>query len=356
MKQTIEYHGDSKRGPYYRLYRIWAGMKNRCLSPTCSSYDRYGGRGIKICDEWAESYLAFKTWAIANGYKNDLTIDRIDVNGNYEPDNCRWATYSEQNANQRPRATYEYDGLVYSLDELAEISGLPRSCIYSRIHNLRWSVDEAIHTHIGEQRHTYTSECHFTPKWAQGEPPFEDYKIYVCGAKPQRCAMVVMVPYDDVARTKTSMSYARYKMCIREKRLLDPAEIVQHKDGDISNDAFENLEITFLSDNSRKYGLSQGCKCVLFKCPSCGIRFIKRRSSTHLSTSRTNYTCCSKECAGRFSVECVKRPDSPKTIECLVDNVVAEFVDHSGVFLGEKSKILKEGEQAYYDMCNRNAL
>ena len=348
MKQTIEFHGDSKRGPYYRLYRIWSGMKNRCLSPTCSSYDRYGGRGIKVCDEWVESYLAFKAWAIANGYKNNLTIDRIDVNGNYEPDNCRWATYSEQNANQRPRATYEYDGSTYSLDELAEISGLPRSCVYSRIHNLHWSVEEAIHTHIGERN--------FSPKWIRGEYPFEDYKIYICRPKSTKYTMVVLSPLDAAICKKTSISYARYKMCVKEKRLLKPEEIVRHKDGDVSNDAIENLEITSLSDNSKKYGLSRGCRCALFKCPSCGIHFIKRRSSTHLSTSRTNYTCCSKECAGRFSVECVKRPDSPKTIECLAENVVAEFVDYSGVFLGEKSKILKEGEQAYYDMCDRNAL
>lgn len=350
MKQTIEYHGDSKRGPYYRLYRIWSGMKNRCLSPTCSSYDRYGGRGIKVCDEWVESYLAFKTWAIANGYKNDLTIDRIDVDGNYEPDNCRWATYSEQNANQRPRngISYEYAGVSYSLDELVKISGLPRSCIYTRIHSFHWSVDEAIHTPVGEHRHAL--------KWVPGEYPFDGYKIYVCWPKSQKCAIAVLTPNGDVAGKKTSMSYARYKMCVKEKRLLKPEEVVRHKDGDVSNDAIENLEITSLSNNSRKYVISQGCKCVLFKCPSCGIHFIKRRSSTHLSTSRTNYTCCSKECAGRFSVECVKRPDSPKTKECLAENVVAEFVDYSGVFLGEKSKILKEGEQAYYDMCNRNAL
>ena len=89
-----------------RLYNVWCGIKGRCDTPTNTAYKYYGGRGISICREWADSFVAFRDWALANGYdesaeRGTCTIDRIDPDGDYEPSNCRWVDMSVQNRNKR---------------------------------------------------------------------------------------------------------------------------------------------------------------------------------------------------------------------------------------------------------------
>lgn len=118
-------------------------MKRRCYEPGVKGYERYGGRGIRVCDEWLNSYEAFARWAKENGCRQDLTIDRIDVNGDYTPDNCRWITNKEQGRNKRNNVRFEYDGKNLTLPEWAELIGVSKSALKARIIN-GWQFEDAI--------------------------------------------------------------------------------------------------------------------------------------------------------------------------------------------------------------------
>lgn len=95
-----------------RLYKIWGGIKTRCLNPNCTTYNYYGGRGIVMCDEWKNNFQAFYDWAMLNGYQDNLELDRIDNDKNYSPDNCRWVTHKE-NCNNR-RTSKRQTGVIKS--------------------------------------------------------------------------------------------------------------------------------------------------------------------------------------------------------------------------------------------------
>ena len=103
-KRTAKHNGRSRlKQQNYRLYYIWDGMKQRCNNPNNHSFQGYGGRGIRVCEEWLNDFAAFQTWALAHGYADDLTIDRIDNYKGYSPDNCQWITIQEQQHHRRKK-------------------------------------------------------------------------------------------------------------------------------------------------------------------------------------------------------------------------------------------------------------
>lgn len=126
-----------------RLYAIWAKMISRCENQNEPTYPYYGGRGITVCREWRVSYETFRDWANEHGYQADLTLDRVDNNDGYRPDNCRWATMQTQSRNRRSNRILSYNGRDYSQAELAEKSGLKYGTFARRI-RLGWSVERAI--------------------------------------------------------------------------------------------------------------------------------------------------------------------------------------------------------------------
>lgn len=116
-----------------RIYKIWNSMKSRCHCQSDTNYYNYGGRGITVCDEWRTDFMSFYNWSIENNYKEDLTIERIDNNGRYEPSNCKWITSKEQHRNQRNSRCITVNGVTRLQKEWANIIGIPDNyIIYAR--------------------------------------------------------------------------------------------------------------------------------------------------------------------------------------------------------------------------------
>lgn len=132
---------------HHRLWVIWKSMRNRCKNPHHKNFRDYGGRGIKVCDEWRNSFQSFAEWALANGYSDILTIDRIDVNGNYEPSNCRWVDAKTQCRNRRNNRLITFHGKTKTLSEWAEIKRIPVSTLHVRLkHGM--SIEDALTTPV----------------------------------------------------------------------------------------------------------------------------------------------------------------------------------------------------------------
>jgi len=124
------------------LYRVWTAMKQRCLNKSCDAYKYYGGRGITACDDWVNGFINFYNWAELNGYKKGLTIERVDNNGNYEPENCIWVTQKHQNTNKRGNRIIEYQGHALCVSEWSIKLGINRNSLIKRLNN--WSVEKAL--------------------------------------------------------------------------------------------------------------------------------------------------------------------------------------------------------------------
>ena len=128
-----------------RLYRIWENMRTRCYNSKTINFHLYGGREIKVCEEWKNDFLAFYNWSMNNGYKKGLSIDRIDNDGNYEPKNCRWATEKQQSRNTRTNRLIKIKGEIHCFSEWVEKLKLTQSALRYRI-NKNWSEERILNT------------------------------------------------------------------------------------------------------------------------------------------------------------------------------------------------------------------
>ena len=130
-----------------RLYTAWCNMKGRCYRKSMKRYERYGGRGITVCEEWKDSFETFKNWALSNGYSDNLTLDRIDNDGNYCPDNCRWITNKEQQSNKSDNHLITYNGRTQTITQWAKELGISGKSFEKRIRVWK-DVEKAIETPV----------------------------------------------------------------------------------------------------------------------------------------------------------------------------------------------------------------
>lgn len=132
-------HGECKS----KLNKVWRNMKDRCYNPNNKRFSHYGGRNITVCELWKNSYAEFRNWAINNGYKDGLSIDRINNDGNYEPTNCRWVNSLTQNNNFSRNFNVEYKGIIMSISQWAKATGIHRNTLDYRIKH-GWDIGKAL--------------------------------------------------------------------------------------------------------------------------------------------------------------------------------------------------------------------
>jgi hypothetical protein len=134
------------------LYEIWYSMKKRCYNSKAINYERYGGRGITICDEWLHNFHSFAKWSICNGYEKGLQLDRIDNDKGYSPENCKFSTAKEQANNRRSNVNITFEGRTQTLKMWAEEAGINYWTVHKRIVRLHWSFEKAIRTPTREHK------------------------------------------------------------------------------------------------------------------------------------------------------------------------------------------------------------
>lgn len=144
MKTT---HNKSKT----TLYKRWKSIRLRCYQVNNLSYSDYGGRGIKMCDEWKNDYMSFHEWAVNSGFDDSLQIDRIDNNGNYEPSNCRWVTSKQNCNNRRSNIIVKINEIEMTLKAACEKLNMKYKAVHARIHNCGWSLERALYTPIKQK-------------------------------------------------------------------------------------------------------------------------------------------------------------------------------------------------------------
>ena len=130
-----------------RIYRIWKTLRKRCNNPNDTNYKYYGKRGISVCKDWDNDFMSFYNWAMQNGYEDNLTIDRIDNNGNYEPGNCRWVDMKTQNSNNRNNHKITYNNKTLTLTQWSIIYDIPYQTLATRLHR-GWTIEKALTTPI----------------------------------------------------------------------------------------------------------------------------------------------------------------------------------------------------------------
>lgn len=128
-----------------RLYNIWNGMIGRCTRESYPSYKNYGGKGIRVCEEWINSFDAFREWALSHGYADNLTIDRIDSKADYSPDNCKWSSMKEQQNNKMNNHLVTFEGVTKTVAQWAEVLGIKQHTLYTRLKR-NWSAEKALTT------------------------------------------------------------------------------------------------------------------------------------------------------------------------------------------------------------------
>lgn len=138
---VVTTHGESGT----LLHKVWRGMKGRCYDENSPAYKYYGGRGILVCSEWKDSFQSFRSWALQHGYSPGLSIDRIDVNGPYSPENCRWVDRYIQMNNTRRNHFLEFQGERHTVSEWSRIVGISVRCLFSRLRR-GWSIEDTLST------------------------------------------------------------------------------------------------------------------------------------------------------------------------------------------------------------------
>ena len=162
-EKQIEKKTKTTRQTHFRLYKVWDNMKARCYNPKHTSYYLYGGRGITMCDEWKNDFDSFAKWALEHGYnenapKGECTIDRIDNNKGYLPDNCKWVTIGENLNNKRNCRMFTHNGKTQSLADWAREFGMDYNAFLSRMYRNGYDFEQAILPRKNKSRHIDIAE------------------------------------------------------------------------------------------------------------------------------------------------------------------------------------------------------